>query len=352
MAQPALQTSPPERAALGGRDRDSYVSLLEALKTATQTVSHIPAQAPLLMPSPVKEARPSGDLDHFTRLLIDTLRKSGSREQRARIAQLIDAPWLPEAARLELCALPAEVSQAMLQQAPLSDAALFNLLNNRSEAHQVAIAGRPHLSNNLVKAIINLPPYLVQMALLNNPSARFEPEDIQSLCQLAQGHAALRGALIRHPLFTESHAKALMASVGPALRDALHTRFPYLAVPTATATSAQAVAELKLSSLTNGLLLNLLNVGQLDAFLEGMSRKLDLDSAKLRHSLNGQSCVTLALSMTALGIDRAAFATVLEQIQRLNNQRPKVTSAHHLLARPVFDLPPAMAREKLAAILS
>lgn len=239
----------------------------------------------------------------------------------------------------------------MLQRAPLSDAALFNLLNNRSEAHQIAIAGRPNLSNNLVKAIINLPPYLVQMALLNNPTARFEPEDIQSLCQLAHGHAAVRTVLIRHPLFTESHAKALMASVGPDLRDALHTRFPYLAVPATTASSAQAVSELKLSSLTNGLLLNLLTVGQLEAFVAGVARKLDLDLESLRRSLNGQSCVTLALSMTALGIDRAAFGTVLEQIQRLNAQRPKVTSAHHLLARPVFDLPPAMARDKLSAIL-
>ncbi|WAC48564.1 DUF2336 domain-containing protein [Asticcacaulis sp. SL142] len=348
MAQPALNSAPSaqDAAPSEARGQAGYVGLLETLMAATRP-------APAVAPAPAPSPRPAtGDLDHFTRLLIDTIVKSPRSEQKARIAQLVDAPWLAQAALLELCALPAEVSEPLLRHAHLSDASLFNLLNNHSEGHQVAIARRPGLSNNLVKAILNLPPYLVQLALLNNANARIEPEDMQGLCQLAQNHAALRGALIRHPLFTETHAKALMASVGPDLRDLLSARFPYLSVPATTVTPAQAVGDLKLSALTNGLLLNLLNIGQFDAFLEGMARKLAVDAAKLRHSLNGQSCVSLALSMTALGIDRAAFATVLEQIQRLNHQRPKVTSAHHLLARPVFDLPPAMAREKLAAILS
>lgn len=103
MAQPAVKSSLPEHDTAISGGQDSYVSLLEALKAATQTIAKVPAPvsaAPAPLPT-----RPA-ELDHFTRLLIETIRKSERREQKARLAQLIDAPWLTESARLELCALP------------------------------------------------------------------------------------------------------------------------------------------------------------------------------------------------------------------------------------------------------
>ncbi|MGA9657977.1 MAG: hypothetical protein WBQ60_02605 [Asticcacaulis sp.] len=98
-------------------------------------------------------------------------------------------------------------------------------------------------------------------------------------------------------------------------------------------------------------LLALLRGGETAGFVQALSQRLTCETAALRAALNTPSSVPLALSLCAVGVDRAVFPQALRDWQAglAETLRPVPVTTPLILS--IFELSPALAGQKLKALL-
>ncbi len=277
------------------------------------------------------------------------------RDIRRRLAdKLSSSKWAPAALINVLALDEIEIARPIIAASPvLKDQDLIRLLIEATIEHQIEVARRPHLGEQVVAAILEQAEPAVLTALAGNPTADVSDAQMAELVASARRIAALRSPLARHPRLRTELALQLYVWVGQAMRHALADRFR-LEPGQLEQALAEAVGEAhggvtarsdglvviardgqheemernlvaKLHAagqLRPGYLVRALRDGRLTLFAAALARLGGFEPEQVRLALNSDRPELLALACASVGIDRSAFPSMLKMIRELNAGRP------------------------------
>lgn len=286
-----------------------------------------------------------------------TLARQAERDIRKSLSEsLATAAWAPVALVHMLALDEIEIARPLIANSPLlKDADLIRILIEATIEHQIEVARRPTLSSTVSDAIIDRGEPATLTALASNRTADISENGLRRLVDHARRIAALRAPLTRHPRLNDALASELYAWVGQALRQAISERFRVdeafmqravneaaaAAHPVGTAgngipadnASEREQMERRLidklqgaGQLRPGFLVRAIREKKLSLFEHGMAALLAVPVATIRKSVAGANPDALFLACTAVGIDRAVFPAVLEEIRKLSGGLPGHTA--------------------------
>lgn len=273
------------------------------------------------------------------------------REMRLRLsARLASAPWAPSGLVNALALDDIEIARPVIAKSPvLKDRDLIFLLAAATLEHQIEVARRPALGEEVVKVIIDQADPIVLTALAGNTTAEMSKPSMQRLVALSQRMVAMRAPLTRHPKLNQELAATLYGWVGKALKTELMQRFEVdgaaldaavrsaveetvTGAPQPQASSApenqdemerRLIAKLHAADqLRPGFLLRALRQGKLNLFVLAIASLADVKTETVRAAINSDQPELLALLCASVQIDRSVFPTLLNFVRALNASRP------------------------------
>jgi hypothetical protein len=253
--------------------------------------------------------------------------------------------FLSREASLHLGLQTTPAALKFVEESPSLDSSLiYHLIFEGAEPTQAALARRSDLMPEHIDALIGRPGFVVAYQLVKNRKLSFAPSQIEALTRLALKHTALRSPLIARPEFAEPEAMLLMATLGSELKSALARRFPNLDMRYPVAAGLSITTKADTAGHTDpAFLVHCLLRGHKATYARGVASRLDLQAEGLTRALEGPSLVPLALTLSALGVDRAVFNSLMRQQA---HGRP---AGYERLARAIFALTPAQAVARLKA---
>lgn len=285
------------------------------------------------------------DLTHMSRQVAELILKAPPAEQLSHIAALTHADWPHAELIAALCALPASLCAPLLRHSPVLDQGwLWKIVQAGEEGHALSIAARTDLGPDLLTALIRRDQPALWLALLNNPHILWLGEHMDVLVERARNHLSLRGALVRHPALSAVQAERLLGFVGPVLKAQLLKRI----APSGALAGGQVIPAASRFAAARGTWLNRLQHGDIEGCRTAMARQLNQPVAVIDKAL--RSAAAVALLLRALGVDPAAFSSLYERLQELNDGQPKATPAQRRLLTPLLQISEDEALKRLKAL--
>lgn len=282
-----------------------------------------------------------------------TLAARAERDIRRTLSEcLAKADWAPPALINTLALDEIAIARPVIASSPLlRDQELLKILVECTIEHQIEVARRPRISGRIADAIIEGGEPAVMTALAANRTAEVSEAAVRRLVEASQRIAALRAPLVRHPAMNDQLAQELYGWVGQALRQAIQDRFrvdaPALsdaideAVRAAYARKGEAaptdlddnpardemerrlVAKMDASGqLRPGYLIRAIREGRLSLFEHALSIMGGFAVAQVRDAVRADTPEPLRLACAAVGIDRAVFPAMLDEIRKLSGGLP------------------------------
>ncbi len=298
--------------------------------------------------------------------------------RKALSDSLAAAQWAPPALIAMLALDEIEIARPVIARSPLlSDQDLLRVLVEATIEHQIEVARRPRISGRVADAIIDRSEPASMTALAGNRTAEISENALGRLIEQSRRVAALRAPLTRHPRLNDTLATQLYQWVGQALREAITERFrvdetrlaeaidaavqpemPVDAEPLGLGESSVAdheemerrlVAKLQSAGqLRPGFLIRAVREQRLSLFEHGLSALSDIPLSQIRAAIARPSPDALFLACSSVGIDRAVFPAVLEEIRKLNGGWPGETDEDSLTR---LSLPPPEAMREFRALM-
>lgn len=279
-----------------------------------------------------------------------TLARQAEHDIRKSLAEsLASADWAPRALVNMLALDEIEIARPIIANSPLlGDQELLRVLVEATVEHHIEVARRPTLSGRVADAIIDAAEPATMTALASNRTAEISEQGVRRLIEHSRRIAALRAPLTRHPRLNQALAGELYALVGNALRQAITERFRVDDAAMSTAIDAavrsvqsptpEAVAasladreemERRLidklqgaGQLRAGFLIRAIREKRLSLFEHGLAALGGFTIAQVRAAVGRPTPDALFLACSAVGIDRAVFPAILEEIRKLTNGFP------------------------------
>ena len=308
-----------------------------------------------------------------------TLARQAERDIRKSLSEgLAGAEWAPVALINMLALDEIEIARPVIANSPLlKDQDLLRILVEATIEHQIEVARRPCLSGRVADAIIDGAEPATMTALASNRTAEISEDGLRRLVEQSRRVAALRAPLTRHPRLNDTLARELYAWVGQALRQAICERFRVdeavmaRAIDRAVAGSdarrpsnppavessvaereemeRRLVAKLQgAGQLRAGFLIRAVREKRLSLFEHGLAALTGFTVVHVRSAVLRPSPDALFLACTAVGIDRAVFPAVVEEIRKLSDGWPG-ESADTYWSR--MTLSPATAAREFRALM-
>ena len=270
--------------------------------------------------------------------------------RKALSESLASAEWAPPALIAMLALDEIEIARPVIAASPLlKDQDLLRVLLEATIEHRIEVARRPHISGSVADAIIDRGDPATLAALAGNRTAQVSEDALGRLIEHSRRIAALRAPLTRHPRLNDALATQLYQWVGQALREAIGERFrvdetklavaidsitqPALAEPKGIKDAAavidneemerRLVAKLQSAGqLRAGFLIRAVREKRLSLFEHGVTALSGFTLDQVRAAIVRPSPDALFLLCAAVGIDRAVFPAVLEEIRSLSDGWP------------------------------
>ena len=282
------------------------------------------------------------------------LARQAERDIRKALSEaLAPAEWAPPALVAMLALDEIEIARPVIAQSPLlKDHDLLRVLVEATIEHQIEVARRPHISGQVADAIIDQGEPATLTALAGNRTAEVSETALERLIDHSRRIAALRAPLTRHPRLNETLASQLYQYVGDALREAIGDRFRVdeakLASVVAGVTSAvepqraepkgideaasiverdemerRLVSKLQAGGqLRAGFLIRAVREKRLSLFEHGIAALSGFSLTQVRAAIHRPSADALYFLCASVGIDRAVFPAVLDEIRKLSDGWP------------------------------
>ncbi|WP_269516246.1 DUF2336 domain-containing protein [Brevundimonas subvibrioides] len=278
--------------------------------------------------------------------------RQAERDIRKALSEsLASAEWAPPALIAMLALDEIEIARPVIAASPLlKDQDLLRVLLEATIEHQIEVARRPHISGTVADAIIDRGDPATLTALAGNRTAQVSEDALARLIEHSSRIAALRAPLTRHPHLNGALAVQLYQWVGQALREAISERFqvdetrlanavdtvtrPPPAEPRGIGNTVAAIVDkeemerrlvAKLQSsgqLRAGFLIRAVREKRLSLFEHGVTALSGFPLRQVRAALARPSPDALFLMCAAVGIDRAVFPALLEEIRAMSDGRP------------------------------
>lgn len=322
---------------------------------------------------------PGADASPLLGEIFMIIARQAERDIRKALSEsLASAQWAPPALIAMLALDEIDIARPVIAGSPLlSDQDLLRVLVEATLEHQIEVARRPRLSGRVADAIIDRGEPASLTALAGNRTAEISENALGRLIEQSRRIAALRAPLTRHPRLNDTLATQLYQWVGQALREAISERFridetklaeaidavvnpqtPLDAEPLGLGDGSVADREEmerrlvdKLQSagqLRPGFLIRAVREQRLSLFEHGLAALSDFPLSQVRAAIARPSPDALFLACASVGIDRAVFPAVLEEIRKLNGGWPGPTDEESL-AR--LNLPPPAAMREFRALM-
>ena len=298
--------------------------------------------------------------------------------RKALSDSLAGAEWAPPALIAMLALDEIDIARPIIARSPLlKDQDLLRVLVEATVEHQIEVARRPNISGRVADAIIDRAEPASLTALAGNRTADVGDEAMRRLVDHSRRIAALRAPLTRHPRLNDALAEQLYQWVGQALRQAIGERFRIDDARLAHAVDAATVAAgpqkplvvkvdepsitereemerrlvAKLQSagqLRAGFLIRAVREQRLSLFEHGIAALGGFPITHVRAAILRPSPDALFLACAAVGIDRAVFPAVLEEIRKLSDGWPgNGDEGYH----GRMTLPPAAAMREFRSLM-
>jgi uncharacterized protein (DUF2336 family) len=258
--------------------------------------------------------------------------------RRMLAEQLVDLPNVPHDLLLMLANDEAEVAYPLLvNSGELKDLELIEIVRNRTLEHQLAIAIRRSVSEQVSDALVATGNVSVVTTLLKNEGAEISKKTLEYLVEESQRVDQYQGPLLNRRELSEDLAQRMYRWVSDALRTQIQTRFkldPALldaAVnnvvekaseqpENARSKAAELADQLyRRGAITPGLLLNTLREGEVPLFTALLARFTSLRTAFARRLIFEPGGQSLSIVCKASGIDRATFSSIYLLTRRATN---------------------------------
>jgi len=298
--------------------------------------------------------------------------RQAKRDIRKALSEsLASAEWAPPALIAMLALDEIEIARPVIAASPLlKDQDLLRVLLEATIEHQIEVARRPHISGRVADAIIDRGDPATLTALAGNRTAQVSEDALARLIEHSSRIAALRAPLTRHPHLNGALAMQLYQWVGQALREAISERFQIDETRLATAVDTvirppsaeprgignadavvdreemerRLVAKLQSSGqLRAGFLIRAVREKRLSLFEHAVTALGGFTLDQVRAAMVRPGPDALFLMCAAVGIDRAVFPALLEEIRAMNHGRPGVSHSGYPGRTSVA--PAAAARE-------
>ena len=308
------------------------------------------------------------------------LARQAERDIRKTLSEsLAGADWAPPALVAMLALDEIEIARPVIARSPLlKDQDLLRVLVEATVEHQIEVARRPHLSGQVADAIIERAEPASLTALAGNRTAELSETALERLIDHSRRIAALRAPLTRHPRLNDVLATRLYQYVGQALREAIGERFrvdesklasavdiaarraaPVMAEPKGIDEAAsliekdemerRLVAKLQAGGqLRAGFLIRAIRERRLGLFEHAVASLSGFTLAQVRAAMHRPSADALFLLCASVGIDRAVFPALLDEIRKLTDGRP---GPAEMAGSGRTSLSPAAARREFRALM-
>jgi len=302
--------------------------------------------------------------------------RQAERDIRKALSEcLASAEWAPPALIAMLALDEIEIARPVIAASPLlKDQDLLRVLLEATIEHQIEVARRPHISGTIADTIIDRGDPATLTALAGNRTAQVSEDALGRLIEHSRRIAALRAPLTRHPRLNDALATQLYQWVGQALREAIGERFrvdetklaaaidavtqPQLAEPKGIEDAAvvdkeemerRLVAKLQSSGqLRAGFLIRAVREKRLSLFEHGVTALSGFTIDQVRAAVVRPSPDALFLLCAAVGIDRAVFPAVLDEIRTLSDGWPGDGEMGY---HGRMSLPPSAAAREFRALM-
>ena len=328
--------------------RQASVSPSELLALAKSTSSD-DRQRLLLGVAALCDATPKGvEVSPVLTEIFLTLARKAEHDIRKSLAEsLAGADWAPLALVNMLALDEIEIARPIIANSPLlRDQDLLRILVEATVEHQIEVARRPSLSGAVADAIIDAAEPATMTALASNRTAEISEDGLRRLVEQSRRIAALRSPLTRHPRLNQTLARELYSLVGAALRQAISERFqvddaalasaidgavgqaqspqaPTTTVAERDEMERRLVAKLQgAGQLRPGFLIRAIREKRLTLFEHSLAALAGFSIAQIRSAVMRPTPDALFLACTVVGIDRAVFPGLLEDIRLLTGGSP------------------------------
>ena len=294
---------------------------------------------------------PATELSPVLAEIFLVLARQAERDVRRILAErLAHADWAPPALVNVLALDEIEIARPIIAASPLlRDEDLLKVLLEATIEHHIEVARRPQLSGRVADAIIDQAEPATLTALAGNRTAEISADGLRRLVEQSRRIAALRAPLTRHPRLNDALARQRSHWVGTALRQSIAERFqvdtvkldreieaaaeaawrpsdgaaPAAHDPERDEMERRLVAKLRAAGqLKAGYLIRAVREGRLGLFAQGLAALGGLSLGQVRQALEANSPEGLYYACAAVGIDRAVFPPLLEDLRRLNGGLP------------------------------
>ena len=286
-------------------------------------------------------------------------RLSKDVEMSIRIAlaeRLADTSTAPHEIILMLVDDRVEVASPVLARSPLlSDEDLVRVIANGTREHQVKIAERPGIGEQVSEALVQTDFDAVLSALLQNTSAQIGEETFADLVERSKDRGSLPQLLVQRADLPPILARHMCDWVSTELKQALSSRFPLEAGALARAvdeasnavqagekssseiSAAKLVAKLAASGqLRSSFLIRVLHQGQMELFDYGFAALLNMGVEDIRQVLYGDQPILVAYACRAAGIDRSVFGTLFNLSRHHKRLKTNISQAQQAEIEAIF----------------
>lgn len=285
--------------------------------------------------------------------------------REALALRLADREDVPHELILMLASDDIRVAEPVLLNSPaLSEDDLVLIVRNSTSDHQHAVARRPDVGERVSEAIVAHADDRAIVALITNETARIPVRALRTLVVRAAANVALQAPLAHRRDLPTDVAARLYGLVSGALRQHIRSNFALdpkvldeaLAramsdmgeTPDDPRSSAERLVEKidRTGKLGPPFLVRSLMEGRRDLFIIGFARLLGATPREVARILDAPNLKPLTLACRAVGLERSAFATILEGVR---SQADKHLSLKELgQAQELFDgLSAKAARSRL-----
>jgi uncharacterized protein (DUF2336 family) len=294
---------------------------------------------------------PSTEVSPVVGEILMTLARQAETAIRKVLAEkLAHAEWAPVALVNILALDEIEIARPIIESSPiLQDEHLLRVLYEASREHQIAVASRPSVSGRVCDAVIEQAEPAVLMALTTNSTAKLSADGLRRLVEHSRQISDLRCPLTRHPLLTEALAEELYQCVGTALREAITARFRVDETTFGAAVNDSVLSVMRLDDFTHdpairgdldeterrlvekfqasgqlraSLLIRAVREKRPGLFAYGLAALSGIAVDRVRTAMAAPSPEALYYACAAVGIDRAVFPQLLEDLRKINKSLP------------------------------
>jgi len=279
---------------------------------------------------------------------------------------------IPETLVADLAMDEIDVAEQVLRHSPLlSDLTLIEIIHNKAEDHQIAIARRASVSALVSQALIDTDNETVVTVLIENDGAELTPDMLEALVEASRNADAYHTPLVRRGDLPEALAKRLYGWVAAPIRDFLCDRYDIdpkvldaelnkviggemrhararRAEPSRARLMIEALAAK--GALDHRFLLGALHRGNVEIFKEGLIEMTGLPPTLIERILHDHDPRGLAVLARVIGADGGNFLSLVTLTHPQSGQGYNPSQQERRRLQDMYDAIPGDTAREVARI--